>query len=57
MENTYLAVILEPLGSNARDAVVDLLGALRALQSGGALALHGFEQLLVDRLLQVASFL
>lgn len=51
MENTYLAVILEPLGSNTRDAVVDLLGALRALQSGGALALHGVEQLLVDRLL------
>lgn len=57
MENTYLAVILEPLGSNTRDAVVDLLGALRALQSGGALALHGVEQLLVDGLLQVASFL
>lgn len=42
-EVKHLAVILEPFGSYAWNAIVDLFRALGVLESGSTLALHAFE--------------
>lgn len=56
-EETYLAVVLEPLGRNSGDSVVLLLGALGTVECGLTTGLHGGEQLVILGLLEVCGFL
>jgi hypothetical protein len=42
-EVKHLSVILEPFGSYAWNAIIDLFRALGVLESGSTLALHAFE--------------
>lgn len=57
-KGTYLAIVLEPLGSNLGDGVVLVLGAgLHTGQADGASLAHGVEEFVVHVLLQICCFL
>jgi hypothetical protein len=54
----YLAVVLEPLGSDFGDGVVLVVGALgHSSESGGGSIAHGLDERVVDAFLQIGGFL
>jgi hypothetical protein len=53
-----MAVVLEPLGSDFRDGVVLVAGALgHSSEAGGGSVAHGLDERVVDALRKVGGFL